>query len=100
MATTTTPRPIKMDAVTTRVFNLIPNDPDERITSKSIFLITGINPAEVRACVNKLRCLGVKVCSDSDGYYISEAKCDVDRTIAHLKSRCNKIEEAIIGMTR
>lgn len=53
---------------------------------------------EIRAQVNRLRCLGVPVCSNSKGYYYSIDENDIRMTIANLNSRISKIQEAMIGL--
>ena len=62
---------------------------------KGIFHCKG---KEIRHMVNELRCLGVPICSCSQGYFYSTSAVDVRETIKHLEGRANKIRAAHDGM--
>lgn len=64
---------------------------------ESIFCCKGI---EIRHMVNELRCLGVPICSCSQGYFYSTSAVDVRDTIKHLEGRANKIKAAHDGMQK
>lgn len=66
-------------------------------TLEGIFHCKGI---EIRHMVNELRCLGVPICSCSQGYFYSTSAADVRDTIKHLEGRANKIKAAYDGMQK
>lgn len=68
------------------------------VTSKEIEAVFGCKGAEVRSMVNELRCRSVPICSCNRGYYFAQTQGDVDRTVAHLNGRIQKIREARDGL--
>lgn len=62
---------------------------------ESVFHCTG---SEIRKLVNDCRCRGVPVCSGPTGYYYSTEKTDINRTVANLAGRIEKIEAAVKGL--
>ena len=66
-------------------------------TLESIFRCKG---KEIRHMVNELRCLGVPICSCSQGYFYSTRPSDIRETINHLAGRANKIIAAHDGMEK
>ena len=60
-------------------------------TLESIFRCKGI---EIRHMVNELRCLGVPICSCSQGYFYSTNPPDIRETLNHLAGRASKIKAA------
>lgn len=63
-----------------------------------------ISGCEVRALVNRLRCLGdpklSRIGSDQGGYYWIGSAKHAQRTITHLRSRAREINKAARGIER
>lgn len=73
---------------------------DNAIKSKALESIFHCKGIDIRHMVNELRCLGVPICSCSQGYYYSTSAADVRETIKHLEGRVNKIKAAQDGMQK
>lgn len=72
---------------------------ENAVKSKQIEARFHCKGTEVRHMVNELRCKGVPICSNRNGYYYAESNDDIRRTIAHLDGRISKIKAAQSGMT-
>ena len=70
------------------------------IKSKALEGIFRYKGTEIRQMVNELRCLGVPICSCSQGYFYSTNASDIQDTISHLAGRANKIIAAHNGMEK
>lgn len=81
-----------------RVLRLIPCDINQRITAADISRILGIKGAEVRRYINQMRSLGIPVCSDSHGYYISRDQEHVITQITSMENRISAMKNAIGGL--
>lgn len=68
------------------------------ISSKSLEIFFGLKGSEIRKLVNSLRCKGVPICSDSDGYYYASNQQELKATIMQLDSRINQIAKARDGL--
>ena len=64
---------------------------------EKIYQCTG---GEIRKEINELRCKGVPICSTRQGYFYAASTVEIDKTIAQLSSRINKIMDAKSGMTK
>ena len=73
---------------------------DNAIKSKALESIFHCKGIEIRHMVNELRCLGIPICSCSQGYFYSTSAVDVRETIKHLEGRANKIKAAHDGMQK
>ena len=73
---------------------------DNAIKSKALESIFHCKGIEIRHMVNELRCLGVPICSCSQGYFYSTSAVDVRETIKHLEGRASKIKAAQDGMEK
>ena len=73
---------------------------ENAIKSKALEGIFHCKGIEIRHMVNELRCLGVPICSCSQGYFYSTSAADVRDTIKHLEGRANKIKAAHDGMQK
>lgn len=71
---------------------------DNAIKSKTLEGILRCKGIEIRHMVNKLRCLGVPICSCSQGYFYSTNPPDIRETLNHLAGRASKIKAAHDGM--
>jgi biotin operon repressor len=71
---------------------------EHSITSEELQFHLECDGQEIRAYVNELRCEGVPICSWSKGYYYAAKDAEVEKTIAQLQGRVNKINEAIDGL--
>lgn len=71
---------------------------DNAIKSKTLEGIFRCKGIEIRHMVNELRCLGVPICSCSQGYFYSTNPPDIRETLSHLAGRASKIKAAHDGM--
>lgn len=71
---------------------------DNAIKSKALEGIFRCKGIEIRHMVNELRCLGVPICSCSQGYFYSTNPPDIRETLNHLAGRASKIKAAHDGM--
>lgn len=71
---------------------------DNAIKSKVLEGIFRCKGIEIRHMVNELRCLGVPICSCSQGYFYSTNPPDIRETLNHLAGRVSKIKAAHDGM--
>ena len=73
---------------------------ENAIKSKTLESLFRCKGKEIRHMVNELRCLGVPICSCSQGYFYSTCPSDIRETINHLAGRANKIIAAHDGMEK
>ena len=71
---------------------------ENAIKSKTLESLFRCKGKEIRHMVNELRCLGVPICSCSQGYFYSTCPSDIRETINHLAGRANKIKAAHDGL--
>lgn len=71
---------------------------DNAVKSKTLEGIFHCKGIEIRHMVNELRCLGVPICSCSQGYFYSTNPPDIRETLNHLAGRASKIKAAHDGM--
>lgn len=71
---------------------------DNAIKSSALECIFRCKGIQIRRMVNELRCLGVPICSCSQGYFYSTNPPDIRETINHLAGRARKIKAALDGM--
>lgn len=57
-----------------------------------------VSNRNIRNIVNTLRCNGIPICSDENGYYYAADQNEVMRSIRQLNSRIGKIAEAKRGL--
>ena len=67
---------------------------DNAVKSKTLEGIFRCKGIEIRHMVNELRCLGVPICSCSQGYFYSTNPPDIRETLNHLAGRASKIKAA------
>ena len=73
---------------------------ENAIKSKTLESLFRCKGKEIRHMVNELRCLGVPICSCSQGYFYSTNASDIRDTISHLAGRASKIIAAHDGMEK
>ena len=61
----------------------------------SHFDITGV---KVRKAVNDARCSGIPICASSQGYFYSDSKEQIKKTIESMRGRIISQENAIAGL--
>lgn len=81
------------------VIELIISSKDKPISSSKLCEIFGVSGIEIRRIINAARCEGCPICSCHKGYYYSENPEDINRTIATLQHRVDKIQSAIKGLS-
>lgn len=83
-----------------RVINYIANHGsiDNPVPNKDISSSLQISEVYVRKKVNEARCKGFPICSCDKGYFISEDKSEILRTVQSLMHRTISVEKAINGL--
>ena len=71
---------------------------EKPVTSKEISANLHTSDFAVRKAVNKARSEGMPICSCDKGYYYSEDKAEIIRTIQSLMHRTIAVEKAINGL--
>ena len=71
---------------------------DTPISAKSLGRIFGHTDITIRRIINQARLEGVPICSSSKGYYYSECREDINRTVASLMHRITSIQNAVNGL--
>ena len=68
------------------------------VTNAEIRTSLKLSEQTVRKHINEARSRGVPICSCQDGYYYSEDKLEILRTIQSLMHRTMAVEKAVNGM--
>ncbi len=74
--------------------------PERVIQSRQLESYFDLNTRSLRRIIHSLRCKGVPICSDENGYYVARIEDDLEQTIAHLNSRIEKIANARNGLLK
>lgn len=59
----------------------------------------GISGIDVRDAINKARRASIPICSSRFGYYYSEDKEDIKKTVESMRGRIVAQENAIVGLS-
>ena len=83
-----------------RVVNYISNHGsiDNPVSNKEISTSLKLNEAFIRKKINEARCKGYPICSCDKGYFLSDDKTEILRTIQSLMHRTIAVEKAINGL--
>lgn len=73
-------------------------DENNPVSSKRITRELGTNDTTVRKCVNLARCEGIPICTSHKGYFYSTDKNDILKTVNHLSSKIESMQNAIDGL--
>lgn len=87
-----------MEKQATAILELLGNSYPSAIKSPFITEQTGYNGAIIRKTINFLRSLGYPICSSRSGYYLSQDKEEIKKTIHNLESRQETIQRAVEGL--
>ncbi len=68
-------------------------------SSKKLEAVFNLNGKNIRIIINNLRCEGIPICSDKNGYYYAETLSELSATIAQLNSRIKKMSVAKNGLS-
>lgn len=71
---------------------------DSPITNAEICTALKLSEQSVRRHINEARSRGLPICACRDGYYYSEDKQEILRTIQSLMHRTIAVEKAVNGM--
>ena len=74
------------------------NGEENAVKSPVLESVFNCKGSEIRKMVNDCRCRGVPACSGPIGYYYSTEKSDINKTVANLTGRIEKIEAALNGL--
>lgn len=69
------------------------------VSSRNLSEAFGISGFEVRRRINIARSEGCPICSCNKGYYYSEDKDEIEKTVKSLNSRIGSIQRAITGLS-
>lgn len=72
----------------------------ERYTGKQLAKLVGTDEPTIRAIIHSIRCVGVPVCSNRRGYYISTDEDEILKTISSIEGRIFQMEKAVEGLKR
>ena len=83
-----------------RVVNYIRNHSslDEPISNKEIGDALKLSGFSIRKKINEARCQGFPICSCDKGYYYSEDKTEIIKTVQSLMHRTMAVEKAVSGL--
>lgn len=83
-----------------KIINYIMNhgSAEKPVTSKEIAEQLHITDSTIRTEINKARCAGFPICSCDKGYFYSEDRTEIIRTIQSLMSRTIAVERAVKGL--
>ena len=70
------------------------------VTSRTLETVFHIRGPDLRRSVNRLRGMGVPICSFDSGYYYAKTEEELQRTVCQLRSRIKKIAHAERGLTK
>jgi biotin operon repressor len=68
------------------------------ISGREIAKRFDIDRIEVRHLINKARCEGIPICSNTSGYYYSTDVDEVRKTVDSLVGRISSMSKAITGL--
>ena len=68
------------------------------ITNKEISKALNLTEVQIRKQINQARCEGIPICACDKGYYYSDDKADILRTIQSLMHRTIAVENAVNGL--
>ena len=74
--------------------------PENVIQTRQLQSYFDLDTRSLRRIVHSLRCKGVPICSDGNGYYVAKIEDDLENTIAHLNSRIEKMADARNGLLK
>lgn len=69
------------------------------ISAKNLSETFGISGLNIRKIINQARSEGCPICSCHKGYYYSEDKDEIEKTIMSLSHRIGAIQRAIRGLS-
>lgn len=69
------------------------------VSSRKLAEAFRVDTIDIRRVINTARTWGYPICSNSKGYYYSEDKEEVKKTIKSLTHRIEGIQKAINGLT-
>ena len=83
-----------------RVVNYISNhgSRDNPVSNKEISTSLKLNEASISKKINEARCKGYPICSCDKGYFLSDDKAEILRTVQSLMHRTIAVEKAINGL--
>lgn len=71
---------------------------DKPITNKEMASALNLKEVDIRKKINEARCNGFPICSCPNGYYYSEDKGEILKTIQSLMHRTIAVEKAVNGL--
>ena len=71
---------------------------DKPITNKEMASALKLKEVDIRKKINEARCNGFPICSCVNGYYYSEDKGEILKTIQSLMHRTIAVEKAVNGL--
>ncbi len=87
-----------MEKQATAILELLGSSYPIAIKSKFITEQTGYSGVIIRKTINFLRSLGYPICSSVNGYYLSQDKAEIEKTIHNLECRQETIQRAVEGL--
>lgn len=72
----------------------------EAIKNRELRELFNLTDRQVRRVVNELRCEGVAICSSSEGYWYSDDRADIKRTIHKMEAQICNMKCSIAGLQK
>lgn len=69
------------------------------ISGKDLACHFGITGVKVREYINNARCDGIPICSTRWGYFYSEDRDQIEKTVLSMRGRISAQENAIAGLS-
>lgn len=82
------------------VIQYIISNGDKIVSARQLAEMFMISDLDVRTEINRARCEGVPICSCGKGYYYSEKREDIEKTIRSLQHRVSKMQSAMWGLSK
>ena len=70
----------------------------DAIKNRELRELFNLTDRQVRRIVHELRCKGVAICSSSEGYWYSENRADIKRTLHKMEAQIQDMEYSIAGL--
>lgn len=72
----------------------------EAIKNRELRELFNLTDRQVRRVVNELRCEGVTICSSSEGYWYSEDRADIQKTLHRMEAQIYNMKCSIAGLQK
>lgn len=82
------------------VIEYIISNENKVVSARQLSEMFLISDLDIRSEINHARCEGIPICSCRKGYYYSEKREDIEKTIKSLQHRVSKMQSAMWGLSK